>query len=399
MQDESVLSSTSLQKGGHGSALPDHSYASCTRDGEACGLCQMLKCLEPNVETTLFRQLLYRVLDQEQGTRGWQDAFMEASHTRDHLEYLDSKEEVFLWVSIQTSITENRLEEAEAQLVRLISNLISLRNANNRSVLSGLFCLANCLAAQGQIAKVEAVLDRLLTLLQDYSSFDRDDAYICSMRAARLLARTYLVQSKFWSLEGLVTRFTATAGVLHGFDSENVIRLEKMLLLVHTDGLSLDESGETLALDLLAEIEHVSKHTHSTLLLQELLRGRYEKMGKSEKMLRMLAQMERVLEKPPAENRPSDLRVYATLTLAWSYTKLEQYDKAERWLGQFTGAVDSKFDCWNLYIKVFYFLRKQGNLKDSAPFPGEETINGTSLVDTLTTRHPMFVELVRCLNE
>lgn len=399
VQNGPLTSSTSQENTGKGLALPGHSHASSTRNAEAISLLQVLRCWDFSEETVLFRHLLCSVLDQKQKTRGRHDAYREAFRIRDHLKIFGSEGEIIHWTSIQTSIAEN-FGEAKNMLARFISNAVSQSNAKDFTVPLSLFALASCGAAHGQNAEVEVTLDCLLIMLPVVHCVDRKEAFFLRDLATRLLIRTYLVQCKFWSLEGVMIPFIAQVGASYGSNSEHVTRLEMVLLLAHTDGFSIDKSGETLALNLLGRIEPLAGHMQTTLLLLELLRCRYEKMCEFMEMIAILARVDRVLKDAPAKNLPSDLSAYITLTLAWSYTKWGRYSEAGYWLDQFTPADGFEFGRWDLHSRVSSFLlRKQGNLKDSAPFLGEENLNGTSLVDTLTTRHPMFAEMVKCLED
>ncbi|KAL9113321.1 MAG: hypothetical protein Q9187_007644 [Circinaria calcarea] len=360
----------------------------------------MLKVLSRNSDTALFRGLLTDYVCKElRFDLGWHAA-SNCYATQQNFQELG------------TSCCCRDYEHAQEVLLKSMSSSNTRSGASHPLTLSRFFSLVSRVAARGEYNRVEVILDHLLMSLQEEGGSVYQETLTHLSWISTILVRAYVAQSKFCSLQRLVIPTITQAIALCGPDNRHVTRLEKMLLLAHTDGLSVDESGETLSLDILGKIECRSKDINTTLLLLELLRCRYEKRGKFEELSGILARMDHVLNENI--NQLSlwglgHLDDYFILTLVWSYIWQGYFNEAESWLQRLvmnqrgSPILDISFFInvhqHRLCKKVFnLLLRKQGKLEDPAHFPGEETLNGRSLDNTLTTTHPMFIELVKCLN-
>ncbi|KAL9119339.1 MAG: hypothetical protein Q9187_004109 [Circinaria calcarea] len=364
----------------------------------------MLKVLSGNSDVALFRGLLTRYVCKELSVDlGWHAA-RSCYATELNKDFEDFRE-------LGTSFCCRDYEHAQEVLLKLMTSSNTRSGASHPLTLSRFFCLVSCVAARGEYNSVEVILDHLLMSLRKEGGSAYQETLTHLSWISTILARAYVAQSKFCSLERLVIPIITQAIALCGPDNIRVARLERMLLLAHTDGLSVDESGETLSLDVLGKIEFRSKDINTTLLLLELLRCRYEKMGKFEELSGILARMDHVLNenfKQLSLWGLGHLDDYFILTLVWSYVKQQRFNEAECWLQRLVmNELGSPILDLSFFVNVHQhllckrvfnlLLRKQGKLEHPAPFPGEETLDGTSLDETLTTTHPMFIELVKCL--
>ena len=348
-------------------------------------------------ERNVFHSLLRRVTIYQQSGLNIDKLIAATADTNTYKERALSR-------SIGESLKNDQPDEAIDYLVRLFASYNkrcgTTCNTSLAIICSLATCVARSFAAQGRHADAEGILDRVLVVFQRHHTANFRPEFDESLPVKLLLAKSLIAQSKWWGLKGLITPALIEAGILCNPESEQVFTLQSWLLLTCTNGLSVDKLGENLAIGILGRTECVSEHFHTTVLLLELLRCRYEEMGEFADMSRILARMDQVLKGGLKQKLPSALTAYAMLTLAWSYIKLQRYDEARYWLVLFKPTFGSQLDLYHLHLVVFeFFLRQQGKLEDPAPFPGEETLNGTSLDETLTLKHPIFAELVKCLND
>ena len=149
---------------------------------------------------------------------------------------------------------------------------------------------------------------------------------------SRLLFNIYLIQGKFWCGEVLIQSRLAHAVSVFGAQSKEAFDLQILLLIIHTDGLTLDDEGEALIVSMVDHIEAANCEIGTKLLILELLRSRYYSSGEHEKELSVLQRTGGFLNKEFQKNLMHISRFPYVVALALSYINLKLYEEADWWI-------------------------------------------------------------------
>ena len=267
--------------------------------------------------------------------------------------------------------------------------------------------IAYGLATANRFADAEDTLERVPSIVGMHYGHDQQQLFRRLCPCTRLLLILYLYQGRFWRGELLVQSRLAKAELLFGAQSRETYDLRSLLLIMHTDGLSVDDEGEGLIIAMLEDIKESHGNIDTTLLILELLRGRYYLLNQVEKLLSVVQRIEQTLiEYSKRHECMPQFQIYIAKGLALSYSKLGPCNEAEWWASVAIKAnsfsLESPLDKSDLALLVSKVLLRQhgkSSPEDAMTRQEWELLESAYLEETLTKDHPVIFTFTRYLKQ
>ena len=300
---------------------------------------------------------------------------------------------------------ERTPENAEFPLRSLAVSWNRQYGTAHTKTLSSFFCLAAYYLAQGQFQMSEKLLDRVSMGLQCIYGVDSIEAIRHSTRCFQLQTRIHVINGNFWALQKLIICRIQDITRICGPDDPQLLDLQQILLLTKVNGFEVDEQGETLAIDMLTELNRTSTDMEMTLTILELLRYRYHRINDHSRLSSLLPQIEQALQfAGHFEPKFRRLIFYTGYMLVLSYRKLQRHEDCERLLdlmiflaGRFYGTNSPERSRQSVLCMMLRQDQAQRQIPDPAPLCQSFLMHEN--MDKMSSEHPLFIALTKCLRD